>query len=412
MTKLVTAVAVLQLVDAGKVSLDSPDLLAQHCPELASLQVLIDVTDGTPHFVPRSKPLTLRHLMTHTSGLSYTFTSELLARYVALDTSLQDAAGTVAGYCYPLVFQPGEKWKYSIGFQWAGILVERVSGMRLSEYFSTHIFKPLGIDDSMSFFPTPDVVAKLQVCCKRDGDKLVHTAGTYPLDAAKVAEAPLRGGGGLFGTAPAYLRFLQGVLASQGGGIISDASFHELFADSLAPDVARQMAKGVAGMLSMDATDDDPQVGHSVGMLVIKADSPHGPKAGSGFWGGLSSTQYWLVLARPGVRSRGESQCFQVLTTGHMLHAACCSAARQLQRPVYGLPAQGLRRTSVMHSSATCSSGGTRRSGAGNGRSILHIGSRLATAHLTLARSSAMSACGLCASAPSTRLPSIGSRSA
>lgn len=319
MTKLVTAVAVLQLVDAGKVDLDSPDLIASVLPELASAQVLTDITDGTPHFVPRSRPLTLRHLLTHTSGLSYTFTSDLITRYNALTGSLGHWAGTQEGYCCPLVFQPGEKWKYSIGFQWAGLLVERVSGKRLSEYFSDHIFKPLGIDNSVSFFPTQEVIAKLQVCCKRDGDSLVHATGLRPLDAKKVDAAPLRGGGGLFGTAQAYLRFLQGVLASEsGGGIISAESFRELFTDSLSPDVSLQMGKQVAAMLGSEEGDEAQQVGHSVGMMLFKADSRFGPKAGTGAWGGMSNTQYWID---PAARLAVSYRCVSANTRVSALHS-------------------------------------------------------------------------------------------
>jgi methyl acetate hydrolase len=291
MTKLVTSVAVLQLVDAGKVDLDSPAVLAAYCPELAALAVLTAIEGGRPVFVPRSAPLTVRHLLTHTSGLSYTFTSGLVARYNALTGSLGHWAGTLEGYCAPLVFQPGDKWKYSTGLEWAGFLVERVSGMRLDTYFSKHIFGPLGIDHALSFFPTPEVLAKLQVLCKRDGGKLVHSAGTRPLDAERVRAAPLRGGGGLFGTAEGYLRFLQGLLAK---AIVSEASFDELFTDSLSPAVAAQMGRDVAAILGDEAGEDAQKVGQSVGCMIFKSDSRFGPKAGSGAWGGMANTQYWL----------------------------------------------------------------------------------------------------------------------
>lgn len=102
------------------------------------------------------------------------------------------------------------------------------------------------------------------------------------------APRPSVAAGGLFGTASAYLSFLRGVLSRR---IVSEAAYAELFADSLAPDVASQMGAQVAGMLNSEETHP---VGHSVGMMLSKADSPHGPKAGSGAWGGLSNTQYWL----------------------------------------------------------------------------------------------------------------------
>lgn len=296
MSKLVTAVAVLQLVDLGKVDLDSPDLLARYCPELAALDVLTGFTDkgGEPTFVPRTIPLTTRHLLTHTSGLSYTFNSGRMARYNELKGGLFDWPRTMEGYCSPLIFQPGEKWHYSTGVDWAGFLVERVSGMRLSEYFSTHIFGPLGIDDALSFFPTPDVIAKLQVCCKWDGDRLVHS-GSPRLDEDRVRAAPLRAGGGLYGSAMGYLRFMQGVLAAEAGvGLISPASFRTLFTDSLAPPVAAQMGRDVAAMLGSEAGEDAEKVGQSVGSLVFKADSRFGPKAGTGAWGGTANTQWWL----------------------------------------------------------------------------------------------------------------------
>jgi methyl acetate hydrolase len=310
MTKLVTSVAILQLVEAGTVDLDSEAVLATHCPELVALPILKGITDGVPELVARKSPLTVRHLLTHTSGLAYDFTSPLLAEYSKVTGKPSHWAASVEGYTLPLIFEPGSHWVYSTGIDWAGILIERVSGKRLSAYFHDHIFAPLGLTEAqIGFFPTDGVKAHLQQVCGRVADpapgapRLEHSSSPRTFDMAKMASSQLGGGGGLFGTARAYLRFLQGILASAApGGILTPASYKELFTDSLpARGDGNTVHEGLTSMARLFGYADPDHVansaqhlGHSVGLLLNDKDSVHGRRAGTGCWSGLARTYYWL----------------------------------------------------------------------------------------------------------------------
>ncbi|BEI86676.1 hypothetical protein CcaverHIS002_0700220 [Cutaneotrichosporon cavernicola] len=303
MTKLVTTVAVLQLVDRGLIDLDDAQLVEKHCPELCALPVLTGQDEDTLLSTPRTQPITTRRLLSHTSGLAYTFSSSLLAEWHQQNQPpLHHGEQTTKGFEEPLVFQPGERWLYSIGIDWAGILVERISGLNLQEYFHQHIFGPLGLTvDDITFVPTDDVRARMQQICKRLPDgSLVHGVPMRPLDYTAETIGQLSGGGGLHGTARAYLRFLQGIL-NRDDGIVSEAAFAELFTDSLPADAPPEVKKGLAVMTirtnyhDPEHTANDAQfLGHSVGLVLSLKDSVNGRRKGSGCWDGAAKTHYWL----------------------------------------------------------------------------------------------------------------------
>src|SRR4051794_22102714 len=141
MTKAVTTVAALQLVEQGKVSLAEP--VATHLPELANLEVLegFDAV-GKPSLRPARIPVTLHQLLTHTSGFCYDIWDSEMFRY----TSSKPAnAPPKSG---PLMFEPGVRWQYGQGLDWAGRLVEKLSGASLEDYFQQKIFRPLGMEDT------------------------------------------------------------------------------------------------------------------------------------------------------------------------------------------------------------------------------------------------------------------------
>jgi methyl acetate hydrolase len=152
MTKPITSVAVMQLVENGRVKLDAP--ASSYLPELSEVQVLEGFDSvGKPALRrPRTIP-TVRQLLTHTSGFVYDFDDPSLHRYVvsgALQSFVQGGDGFLKA---PLAFDPGSRWEYGIGIDWLGRLVERVSGQTLGAYFREHIFQPLGMKDT--FFDVP-----------------------------------------------------------------------------------------------------------------------------------------------------------------------------------------------------------------------------------------------------------------
>ena len=146
MTKAITTVAALQLVEQGKVDLAEP--VAKHLPQLANIDVLEGFDPaGKPSFRPAKTQLTLRHLLTHTSGLCYETWDAEMFRYTS--AKLPNAAAKPG----PLMFQPGTRWQYGQGVDWAGRLVETISGATLEDYFQQEIFRPLAMQDTSYILP-------------------------------------------------------------------------------------------------------------------------------------------------------------------------------------------------------------------------------------------------------------------
>src|SRR5580704_2838837 len=146
MTKAITSVAALQLVEAGALGLDDP--AERHLPALAGLHVFesFDNATGDNRVRPAAKPITVRHLMTHASGLGYGFTSAVVRDFKPR-AGEQYAAG-------PLLFEPGERWLYGTSTDWLGRLIEAVSGAPLDDYFRRRILDPLAMCDT--FYAVPD----------------------------------------------------------------------------------------------------------------------------------------------------------------------------------------------------------------------------------------------------------------
>jgi CubicO group peptidase (beta-lactamase class C family) len=142
MTKAVTSVAAMQLVEQGKLQLDQP--IGNVLPELAAPQVLegFDAA-GQPRTRPPKRPITLRHLLTHTAGFGYDTFSDDLAKYETAKNIPGIIACQNATLRTPLLFYPGDRWFYGINFDWAGKMVEAASGKKLGRYHQENLFAPL-----------------------------------------------------------------------------------------------------------------------------------------------------------------------------------------------------------------------------------------------------------------------------
>ncbi len=157
LTKAVTSVAAMQLVEQGRVGLDQP--LGAVVPKLANLQVLEGFgEDGQPILRPARREVTLHDLLTHTSGFVYEMWNAGIGRYVQATGKPGSASGLNVGLEMPLAFDPGERWEYGIGVDWAGKVVEAVSGQTLGAYFAEHITGPLGMADTQFGRPDSDRV--------------------------------------------------------------------------------------------------------------------------------------------------------------------------------------------------------------------------------------------------------------
>ena len=200
MTKAITTVAALQLVERGKVDLDEP--LGRRLPKLAHLDVLegFDAA-GRPSLRPAKTAVTLRHLLTHTSGMCYATWDGKMRRFT------QAKVASAPAEPGPLMFEPGTRWQYGEGVDWAGRLVETISGATLEDYFQQQILRPLGMVDTSYILPA----AKF--------DRLVNlyhreANGVLQEDERKFPRPPtsFNGGGGLYSSAPDYIRFTQMIL--------------------------------------------------------------------------------------------------------------------------------------------------------------------------------------------------------
>jgi len=206
MTKAITSVAAMQLVEAGKLTLDGP--VSAIDPALAAPQVLTGFdAQGQPQLRPAKRPITLKHLLTHTAGFCYGIWNPNVERYVAATGMLQMGTGKLAALRQPLMFDPGERWEYGINIDWAGRLVEEASGQKLDAYCREHIFAPLGMIDT-GFVASPEQRARQAVVHQREAD---GSLTPQPLETPIEREF-LAGGGGLYSTASDYLAFLEALL--------------------------------------------------------------------------------------------------------------------------------------------------------------------------------------------------------
>jgi CubicO group peptidase (beta-lactamase class C family) len=294
MTKPVSAVAVMQLVESGVLDLDAPagDLV----PYLAEVQVLEALAqDGTPALRPPKRPVTLRHLLTHTAGFGYEFTDATLARLAAGAPGPAPAMGSRASYETPLLFDPGERWLYGIGIDWAGQVLEAATGQRLDSYLQRAIFDPLGMADT-GFRVSPEGRARRAAMHARTEDGLTPIPFELPEDQ-EMAWA----GGGLYSTVVDYLKFVRMLL---GRGTLGGERL-------LKSETVATMAVNHIGELEAGGWRTvDPAVSNDVefypGMpnhwglsfLINTGLTPEGRSPGSLAWAGLANTYFWIDLAR------------------------------------------------------------------------------------------------------------------
>ncbi|HEX4199094.1 MAG TPA: serine hydrolase domain-containing protein [Caulobacteraceae bacterium] len=202
-TKALTSIAALQLVEEGLIQLDDP--VGHWLPDLAAPTVLKGFdADEKPILEPAKEPITLRRLLTHTSGLGYDFCSADLARYTA---AVGASPSRIDPPDIPLLFEPGQGWQYSIGIDWAGRLIEAVTGESFDDALRRRVLVPLGMDDT-GFFLSEGQRARLASMHARTPD-----GGLAPMPFAMPSEPNFgMGGGGIYSNPGQYLRFLDSML--------------------------------------------------------------------------------------------------------------------------------------------------------------------------------------------------------
>ena len=289
MTKAVTAVALMQLVEQQVVALDDP--AGEHVPYVRDVQVLTGFGgDGTALFRAPARPITIRHLLTHTAGFAYTWVDEMTARHVG--TLPPPAPGSQARVEHPLVFDPGESWAYGTSTDWLGRVVEAVSGLRLDAYFDAHIFGPLGMNDT-TFLPNPDQIARLARPHTRTPDGLVASPIMLPAEDPEM----LLGGSGLCGTVGDYLRFTRMLLDRgqfDGERVLAAETVDAMYADQLESTTTtgeRRFNPDVASALGAFVREDS---GWGLSFQIHRQGRPDRRAPGSVSWMGGLNTFYWI----------------------------------------------------------------------------------------------------------------------
>lgn len=288
MTKPVTAVAALMLVDEGELDLDAP--VARYLPALEDLEVSVRKKDDegrwTQGRAPCAQPMKVRDLLTHTSGLTYGFfgrseADRLLLRANVLGPGVTTATMVERLAGVPLKHQPGTRFEYSVSSDVLGRVVEVVSGKTLDVVFEERIFAPLGMVDT-GFTVPEEKRGRVATCHVRGRGGLRPARAGETMDPSKDATL-LSGGGGLYSTAPDYLRFCRMLL---GEGALGEVRL--LRAETAREMMSDQLNGRPAPMLALSGG----AFGH--GLAVHTPERRRGPHSGTVWWGGLAGTGFWV----------------------------------------------------------------------------------------------------------------------
>ena len=295
MTKAITGTAAMQLVEQGKLSLDEP--IGKVLPEIAEMEVFEGFDDsGKPKLRPAKRPITLKHLLTHTAGYCYNIWNDGMGKYMEHAgipgvTTCENKALTT-----PLCFDPGEQWHYGINIDWAGKAVEAVSGKKLDAYLKDHIFTPLGMA-STGFKLTPDMRARLVGMHQRGEDGSLTPT---PFELVQEPEFHM-GGGGLYSTAPDYIRFIEMLLnggALDGNRVLKSETVKLMGQNHIGDLNVTPLRTAIPGASNDFEPWPDQDVKWGLTFMINTQRTPDGRSPGSLAWAGLANTYYWLDPSR------------------------------------------------------------------------------------------------------------------
>ena len=290
-TKAITGTAVLQLAENGKLDLDAP--ASSYAPAIGNLQVLEGfAADGKPRLRAPKRPITTRMLLLHTAGLGYDFFNEHYYRLAQEHDQPSVVTASKASLETPLLFDPGDDWEYGSNIDWAGQVVEAVTGKRLGEVMEERIFAPLGMRDT-AFSLTPSMRSRLASIHQRESDgSLTPTDFELPQDP----EVHM-GGHGLYATVGDYCRFIRMWLndgAGEGGRVLRPETVRMAEQNGLG-DMKIKGLPGVIASLSNYA-EFFPGLSKSWALTFMVNDeaAPTGRPAGALGWAGLANLFFWI----------------------------------------------------------------------------------------------------------------------
>ena len=295
MTKAVTGTAAMQLVEKGRIGLDQT--MGDILPVVKDVKVLEGFNaDGTPRLRDPRVPVTLRHLLTHTSGYGYDIFNPDLSRYIQVVGLPSILSRKNDALRVPLLFDPGTGWEYGIGIDLVGKVIETVTGQTLEAYFRQHIFEPLGMCDT-SFLLSDDMARRLVGTHFRGPD---GRPAPISLESPEGADF-YTGGAGLFSTAPDYLVFTRMLLADgvlAGVRVLKEETV-KLMARNAIGDLNVPMVRSSNPALALEAETFPGQVKKWGLTFLINTEDVEGFRAaGSLTWGGIHNTYFWIDLKR------------------------------------------------------------------------------------------------------------------
>ncbi|MXW97944.1 MAG: beta-lactamase family protein [Acidimicrobiaceae bacterium] len=310
-TKAIGGTACLQLVEQGDLDLDAP--AKEYVPRIGGLQVLEGLgDDGSPRLRAPKSDITTRQLLTHTAGLTYDFFNETYTRLANEQGQPWVVDASYASIETPLLFDPGEQWEYGSNIDWAGLVVEGITGKRLGDVFAERILGPLGMD-STAFSMTPAMRERMAtIHAREDSD-----GSLIPLPGVELPPDPEihMAGHGLYGTAEDYARFIRMWLndgAGPGGEQILRPETVEMACRNHLPEGmfikmlpglgATEVAKTVLPVSNPRLSNDAeffpgmPKT-WALSFMINEEEAPTGRPAGALAWAGLANLYFWIDRA-------------------------------------------------------------------------------------------------------------------
>src|SRR6478752_1430077 len=295
MSKAITAAGAMQLVEQGKLSLDTP--ISTVLPDLAAPQVLEGFdAQGEPKLRPAKNPITLRHLMTHTAGFCYDLWIGEMVKYLekarlpGITTCKNDALKT------PIMSDPGTRWEYGTNIDFVGKAVEAVSGKRLDAYLRDQLLAPLGMNET-GFKITDDMRKRLVGMHARGEDGQL---AAIPFELEQNPEFHM-GGGGLYSTAADYIKFTQMILnkGRGNGNQVLKSETIAMMGQNQMGDLNMTKLATAAPIYTNDVDLYPDQVKKwGLSFLINTAKTAEGRSPGSLAWAGLANTYFWIDPSR------------------------------------------------------------------------------------------------------------------
>ncbi|KAI9155418.1 Beta-lactamase [Paramyrothecium foliicola] len=293
LTKIITITCLMQLVERKAIELD--DDLRSLLPELGKLQILRGFDEAEkPILQDNTRPITLRHLLTHTLGIGVDMADPDLVKWSkAVGRTANYLDFSKEGFNTPLKFAPGDGWYYGTAIDWAGQVLEKVTGQSLGAYMQEHIFEPLGIQDT-TFWPgrVPQASQRtIAYAYRKDG---ILESGPKPTPEQHEVEC---GGAGLYSTAADYALFLSAFLQ---GKLLREETVKQMFTPQL-----NEAQGGILEMLAYNVGIQDAlapefpkglKLNHGIGGVMNMEDVPGKRRKGSLMWSGACNSRWWMDL--------------------------------------------------------------------------------------------------------------------